>query len=62
MTGYRVKLVIDLPDCTDVTFWRVPTFDEALQLRKELHEDLDEACQAKVFIYADTRHGHIRVA
>jgi hypothetical protein len=57
---YRVKLIIHFEGVADAHFWYRNSLAEAEVLRDELVEDLHEV-EHNVFIYADTRHGHVRI-
>lgn len=59
---YRVKCVIATNDCIDAHYWHEPTLAKAIITRDELRVDLAEVADVHLYIYADTRHGHVRVA
>jgi hypothetical protein len=61
--SYRVKVVLGFVSAlatTDAHIWHAPTLDDAEKLARELDEDLAEV-EHNTYIYADTRHGHVRV-
>lgn len=57
---YRVKLIINLEETTDAHFWYRDTLVEAKELKLELDNEL-AVCPHRIYIYADTSQGHIRV-
>jgi hypothetical protein len=59
---YRVKLILAGRDWIEPHYFHETTLEDAERVRRELREDLAEVPNVDIWIYADTRHGHVRVA
>jgi hypothetical protein len=56
--NYRVKVI---PPCGDCNYFYADSYAAARQMQKELIEDMREVAGTRVFVYVETRYGHIRV-